>query len=81
MIFLFEDDWIETNDSLTLKAIMNLKDGRVIKALSSVIVAWSEDKPINEFWVGQLKYHIALYIINFLIERYNKTVEQTLHPT
>lgn len=76
MIFEFSEGWIETKDSITVGALIALREGRAVKALSSCIVSWSEKEPINEYNVGRLKAHIGQKILRYLLKQYNDLLSQ-----
>jgi len=76
MLHEFEEGWIETKDSLTVGALIALRKGRAVKALSYCIVSWSEDDPVNEHNVGRLKAHIGDKILRKLLGEYNKILAQ-----
>ena len=75
MIFRFEEGWIETKDSITVRALIALQEGRVVEALSSCILSWSEDAEVNTYNVGCLKAGIGDEILRFLLRKYNRLLE------
>ncbi|RLG91058.1 MAG: hypothetical protein DRO36_05045 [Candidatus Hecatellales archaeon] len=75
MLHEFKDGWIETKDALTVRALIQLKEGRVVAALSSCIISWSESEPINEYTVGRLKAHIGDRILRRLLNDYNELLK------
>ena len=76
MLHEFKDGWVQTKDSFTVKALIYLQEGRAVAALSSCIIAWSEDEPINEYNVGRLKARIGDKILRRLLAQYNEVLEK-----
>jgi len=69
MIITDGNDWIEIKDYLPYGAFIAIQEGRVSQALPSLIVSWSENVPINEYYCSKLRSELVYKILQTAYDR------------
>ncbi len=70
MVFKSDDAIIITKDHITLRMAINLSKGNLVQFLLDAIEWWSEDVPINEYYVQQLSYKKIRDVINYYAKQF-----------